>query len=227
MDKVKFGTKIKLRRKVCGLRQWQIAHALGVTRATVAQWELGNNFPRGKTLEQLAKLLRVSVDWLMHLDSAQFSNIGDEFINVPLTEKKLLSYSTTPLLLWQDVAEYVNNPENFDEKKIKRRLPCIEIMGPNSFCVEMKGDSMTCPAAFNSIYEHTILAIDPTSEWRPGDFLAVLVSEILTIKKLAQEGPKFYLMSLNPTYNPIQLRLSSCKIIGPVIYGVINYNQAR
>lgn len=53
------------RRNELGLTQQQVADALDVTQAAVAQWETGVFVPKGKNLIALADLLRCSVDDLL------------------------------------------------------------------------------------------------------------------------------------------------------------------
>ncbi|MBQ6398422.1 MAG: helix-turn-helix transcriptional regulator [Oscillospiraceae bacterium] len=54
------------RRKLVGLTQAQLAEALGVERATVTMWELGNNWPSARVLPLIADLLVCSIDELYY-----------------------------------------------------------------------------------------------------------------------------------------------------------------
>ncbi len=54
------------RRKAVGLTQAQLAEALGVERATVTMWELGNSWPSARVLPQIADLLVCSIDELYY-----------------------------------------------------------------------------------------------------------------------------------------------------------------
>lgn len=47
------------------LTQSQLARRLNVTPTAVWNWENGNSTPRRKSLEKLAKVLSVEVDWLL------------------------------------------------------------------------------------------------------------------------------------------------------------------
>ncbi len=53
------------RRNELGLTQRQVADALNVTQAAVAQWETGVFMPKGRYLLALADLLHCSVDDLL------------------------------------------------------------------------------------------------------------------------------------------------------------------
>lgn len=57
--------KIRERREKLGLKQQDIANALNVSPQAVSRWERGENAPDIGTLVPLARLLDVSVDWLL------------------------------------------------------------------------------------------------------------------------------------------------------------------
>ena len=62
------------RRKLVGLTQAQLAEALGVERATVTMWELGNNWPSARVLPLIADLLVCSIDELYYEPAAETSS---------------------------------------------------------------------------------------------------------------------------------------------------------
>jgi len=57
--------RIRGKREKRGLKQQDIANALNVSPQAVSKWERGENAPDIATLGPLAKLLDVSVDWLL------------------------------------------------------------------------------------------------------------------------------------------------------------------
>jgi transcriptional regulator with XRE-family HTH domain len=59
------GNRIRLRREKRGLKQQDIANALDISPQAVSKWERGENAPDIAVLEPLARLLDVSVDWLL------------------------------------------------------------------------------------------------------------------------------------------------------------------
>lgn len=63
------GDKIRQARKNCGLSQEQLADRLAVSRSAVAKWETDKGLPDVGNLKILARLLGVSVDYL--LDEAE------------------------------------------------------------------------------------------------------------------------------------------------------------
>ncbi len=65
MDLSKLGQRIKQQRERRQLRQADIAHALRLTSQAVSKWERGENAPDIAVLLDLARLLGVSVEWLL------------------------------------------------------------------------------------------------------------------------------------------------------------------
>lgn len=61
-------TDLKKIREGRGLRQEEVARAVGVSRSTVAMWETSNGYPRGETLVLLADLLCCTIDELYGRD---------------------------------------------------------------------------------------------------------------------------------------------------------------
>ncbi len=59
------GEKIKEARKQCGLTQEQLAEKMLLSRSAIAKWESNKGLPDVENLKTLAKLLNVSVDYLL------------------------------------------------------------------------------------------------------------------------------------------------------------------
>lgn len=60
--------KIREARIKKGLSQLELANLIGATQAAISKWEIGERFPRRKTLDQIAHHLGVSVAYLMGED---------------------------------------------------------------------------------------------------------------------------------------------------------------
>lgn len=59
------GKRIRTRREKLGLKQQDLANSLGISPQAVSKWERGENAPDVTVLVPLARLLGVSVDWLL------------------------------------------------------------------------------------------------------------------------------------------------------------------
>ena len=59
------GGKIREARRKCGFSQEQLAEKMSVSRSAIAKWETDKGLPDVGNLKILAKLLNVSVDYLL------------------------------------------------------------------------------------------------------------------------------------------------------------------
>ncbi len=57
--------RIKLLRKSKNLSQAEFAEMIGCTKSQVAQWEVGNNYPKLENLIKLARVFEVTTDWIL------------------------------------------------------------------------------------------------------------------------------------------------------------------
>lgn len=78
------------------------------------------------------------------------------------------------------------------------------------FLLTVRGDSMINAGIFNG--DLVIVRSQPTAN--PGEIVVALMSEEATVKRLAYEGRRPYLMPENPQYGPI---LGEFEIIGKVV----------
>ena len=76
------GEKLKNARKTAGLTQEEMAEKLCVSRAAVAKWESDKGLPDILNLKAIAKLLDVSIDYLVDDDSVGDFRITKEVIRL-------------------------------------------------------------------------------------------------------------------------------------------------
>lgn len=116
-----FAERLHTARKAKGLTQRSIAEAFGIARVSVTQWESGQSLPETPRIPPLAKMLGVSVEWLMD----GVGNGGpDPSINVQpriIPGKQLVGARDFPIyaaaqggdgfmIVHSDVMEYVKRP---------------------------------------------------------------------------------------------------------------------
>lgn len=73
---------IKTLRERLGLSQVELGKALGVSRASVSNWEAGVNLPRGKRLQKIADALGQTLPQLMAGDLKVSDKRGNVLISV-------------------------------------------------------------------------------------------------------------------------------------------------
>lgn len=69
--------KIKYLREQSGFSQAELAKKLCISRAAVNAWEMGLNVPSTKYVVELAKIFRVSTDYLLDVSSNLQLNVNE------------------------------------------------------------------------------------------------------------------------------------------------------
>jgi len=64
-----FGKKVHYYRKRARITQGELGRQLGLSQVTIAHYETGRRFPKGKPLRELAQILGVSVDTLLGVET--------------------------------------------------------------------------------------------------------------------------------------------------------------
>ena len=70
------GDKIRELRERAGYSQSELARRLSVTRSSVNAWESGLSAPTAVYIVELAKLFRVTSDYLLELDTSSMLNLS-------------------------------------------------------------------------------------------------------------------------------------------------------
>ena len=68
--------RIKLLREYNGLTQSELARQLGITRSGVNAWEMGISVPSTQYIVELARLFKVSTDYLLGVDTTSTVNVS-------------------------------------------------------------------------------------------------------------------------------------------------------
>jgi len=67
--------KIKLLRERINLTQSDLARQLGLTRSSVNAWEMGISVPSTQYIVELAKMFRVSTDYLLGMENTAYISV--------------------------------------------------------------------------------------------------------------------------------------------------------
>lgn len=69
------GSRIAHLREQAGLSQADLAKRMHISRSSVQLWESGANYPSTDNLVSLAKIFRVSTDYLLDIDATKTVNL--------------------------------------------------------------------------------------------------------------------------------------------------------
>ena len=187
---------LKERREQLNLSQEEVAHAFGVTKATVSKWEKGDiaNMKRDK-ISQLSKVLKVS----------PLSILGMEDVS---SEKRVL----IPILGVINCGNPILAEENIEgyQEEIEETLP-----SGNLFYLRTKGDSM-----MPTIQENSKVLIRQQPSVEDGEIAAVLVNgdTEATLKRIKHQNGIVMLLADNSKYAPIIITPETpAKILGKAV----------
>lgn len=82
-----FSRRFKLLREMKKVTMVEVADAIGMSQATISEWEKGNKFPRSGALQQLAIYFNVPMEYFFKGDAYLLV----EMINIPLYRPKSIN----------------------------------------------------------------------------------------------------------------------------------------
>ena len=86
------GSRIAHLREQAGLSQADLAKRMHISRSSVQLWESGANYPSTDNLVSLAKIFRVSTDYLLDIDATKTVNLDSYSSHAQGIVFRLLQY---------------------------------------------------------------------------------------------------------------------------------------
>jgi len=198
------GSRIKERRKALKLTQKETAKSVGVSHATISQWEGDVTSPRGMNLFELAKILNCSQEWLLHGRDKPDANTS------PGPSIK----GACPLISWVQAGTWSSI---YEEPLINAtRYPCPVACSDNTFVLRVQGISME--PRFN---EGDLIFVDPEAEVQSKKFVVARLddSNEATFKQIIIEGDMKFLRPVNPNWPEQLIPINgNCTIVGVVVF---------
>lgn len=186
-----FSSVIKRLRVERGITQEQLASMLKISRSTVGMYETGSREPDFETLEAIADIFNVDVDYLMGRSLVErkhpvtpSSVIPSGFIPVPdMVSVPLIGSIAcgTPILAEENIKQYIGIPAAWRA----------------DFALECHGDSMA-----PKICDGDIVCIRKQSEVETGQIAAVRIGEEATLKHFYRQGDVVQLIAENSAVCP-------------------------
>ncbi len=200
------GERIKSLRKERHLTQSALMdilrndYNLKTDRVMISKWETGFQTPQADTLKILAKVLEVSVDFLL----TGVENIGESRpeITIPVKKVRMLGSIAcgTPIFCNEEYEYVLATGENANA----------------DFCLTARGDSMINAR----IADGDIVFIRQQSSVENGEIAAVVIGDEATLKRVYKTADGLMLVAENPAYQPMYFsgdELSQTYILGKAI----------
>lgn len=200
------GERIKSLRKERHLTQSALMdilrndYHLKTDRVMISKWETGFQTPQADTLKILAKVLEVSVDFLL----TGVETIGESRPEMTIPVKKVRMLGSiacgTPIFCNEEYEYVLATGENANA----------------DFCLTARGDSMINAR----IADGDIVFIRQQSSVENGEIAAVVIGDEATLKRVYKTADGLMLVAENPAYQPMYFsgdELSQTYILGKAI----------
>lgn len=114
---VSLGRNLKILRTSRGTSQTDMAEALGLTRSSYAQYELGNRMPDARILYEIARMFSLEMELLFENDQSKFTSEIYSPLHSESNAKLLENYRTMSSFSKGRLVEYSENLLEWDRVK--------------------------------------------------------------------------------------------------------------
>jgi SOS-response transcriptional repressor LexA len=192
-----------------GKRPADVARAIGRTPSAISQLMDGTSKSlRAETAERLQLVTGYHSAWLV-------SGKGPKLVNANTGPGPQL-YGEVPVISWVTAGKWEDACDPLQPGEAERWLPCPAKHGPNTFALNVRGDSMTASHG-RSYPEGCIIFVDPDlrSPINGQRIVAKLSgSDDVTFKVFKEEDGRRWLQPLNSSHQPIR---DEFRVLGTVI----------
>lgn len=199
---------IKKAREAAGLNQSELARLLDITPQAVQKWEAGETLPRGRRMEQLCRVLNVSVGELMDgnassgglrlvSDRPGVPSIGKTVVVPRLDVTGSMGHGSAQPDGYMDIIERMSVSADWVRQS-------LNVSNPNNLAIITgRGDSME-----STFTDGDLLLVDRgVNELKMDAVYVMSIEGDLYIKRIQrQPGGVFVMLSDNPRYAPIEIK---------------------
>lgn len=201
------GERIRFLRKQKHLTQADLMNilrndfSLKTDRVMISKWETGFQTPQADTLRIIAKVLGVSLDYLL-TGTKQIVNESSEDNSIPVKKIRMLGSIAcgTPIFCNEEYEYILATGDN----------------ARADFCLTARGDSMINAR----IADGDIVFIKQQSTVENGEIAAVVIDDEATLKRVYKTTDGLMLVAENPAYQPMYFseeELTNAYILGKAI----------
>ncbi|MFA0736025.1 MAG: hypothetical protein OGMRLDGQ_002525 [Candidatus Fervidibacter sp.] len=192
------GEVIRKLREEAGISQARLARLLGVTHASVAQWESGRNHPRHKHIEKMAAIFGVPpAVFFADGDFREYARVGERGD------------------LYLPVVSYVHAGLGVQKEPEELLMVTLEEARKAHFVMKVKGKSME-----PTLLEGDYIGVRRQEVATTGDIVVAQVNEFdeVTVKRLKQIATEIILVPDNPEFPSYSSRHHRIRLIGKVTW---------
>jgi SOS-response transcriptional repressor LexA len=194
--------------KECDVDDIQLSKHTGVPASTINRTRLGRNSnPTASTLKPLSDFFKVSIDSLLGREELPKDRIPG------FHQRDRYATSILPVIQWQDVNNYINNTNSFNNSKFLKWISSEKSICEGSFAVYVPNDAL---ALF--LKKGSTILIDRSQDIISGDIALLQINKkIIGLKKILIDGDKIFIKSITPGINSIDPIKNNHLILGKII----------
>lgn len=190
-----FGSILKNLRISRGITQVELAAKLGISRSTVGMYETGGREPDFETMEAIADIFNVDMDYLMGRSQVERKHpITPPSSEIPPGFQPMPDMDMVPLVGRIACGTPVTAEENVE------RMVCVPSKWRSTFTLTCEGTSME-----PRIHDGDLVAIRSQPEVENGEIAAVRIGEEATLKHVYLHENFIELRPENPAFESIIL----------------------
>lgn len=206
-------------RKKKALSQQQLGKRAGVSQSTIGNLEAGTR-ASARRIASIAAVLEVDTLWLAEgkqrpalryggIRSGCDGVVHDGFEPGPDIRGQV------PLINWVQAGNFGAMRESYLPGEAELWLSCPVSHGPRTYCLRVVGRSMDSEDGYR---EGEIIFVDPDAEILPGrDVVVITENGESTFKRLKQDIDGYYLLALNPKWEPNYFKMPDGAQVGGIV----------
>ena len=200
--------RLRWSRKKKRISQEKLGKLAGVSQSTIGNLEAGTRASARK-IASIAAALEVDALWLAEGKQRPATRAEAE------TEPGPDIRGEVPLINWVQAGSFCIMRESYLPSEAEFWLACPVAHGPRTYCLRVVGRSM---AGEDGYHDGEIIFVDPDAEALPGkDVVVTTLDGESTFKRLKLDIDGYYLLALNPKWEPNYFKLPEDSHIGGVV----------
>ncbi len=220
------GERIREARRLLGesegrtVTQAEFARRCGwESQSRVGNYEAERRTPSIEDARRIAAVAGVSESWLMGADPMASTRTVQASANADVESNVIAGpsiYRQVPEISWVQAGAWCEIMDEFYPGDGNQLVPVTRSVGPHTFALRVKGDSME-----PRFPEGSLIVVDPERPADPGSFVVARLEESkeATFKQLVHDSGRKYLRPLNTQYPMIEIN-GEATVVGVVVQAI-------
>lgn len=194
------------------------ARAIGKAGPQVHQWLSGHRLFGDDGARHVELTLKLPMGYFDKNpeETARILSDPDAALVAPNVEPGPTLYGPVPLISWVHAGDPAEAIDPLQPGEAEDWIPSLWRVSRHAYALRVRGDSMMPTYAPGAI-----IIVEPEDDWRDGQHVIAKNGDGEAVfRKLVKEGGDWWLVPLNPAYNPPRL-LGDYHVVGVVRGGII------